>query len=87
MADPAIDTMIERVIAAGSRVELTVACRALDRLIRAGRYWVPQWYKASHWVAYWDTFGWPKTKPRYTRGAPETWWYDAARASKIEQPG
>lgn len=87
MADPAIDAMIERIIAAQSRAELTVACHALDRLIRAGRYWVPQWYKASHWIAYWDTFGWPKTKPRYARGAPETWWYDAAGASKIEQPG
>jgi microcin C transport system substrate-binding protein len=87
MADPAIDAMIERIIAAQSRAELTVACRALDRLIRAGRYWVPQWYKASHWIAYWDTFGWPKTKPRYARGAPETWWHDAAKASKIAQPG
>jgi microcin C transport system substrate-binding protein len=47
MADPAIDAMIERIIAAESRAALTVACRALDRLIRAGRYWVPQWYKAS----------------------------------------
>src|SRR5690349_22226274 len=57
----------------------------LDRLIRAGRYWVPQWYKASHWIAYWDTFGRPATKPRYARGAPETWWYDAGKASKIER--
>jgi microcin C transport system substrate-binding protein len=87
MANPAIDAMIERIIAAQSRPELTVACRALDRLIRAGRYWVPQWYKPSHWIAYWDTFGRPPTKPRYARGAPETWWYDAGKASKIEQPG
>ena len=87
MADPAIDAMIERIIAAQSRAELTVACRALDRLIRAGRYWVPQWYKASHWIAYWDTFSRPPSKPRYARGAPETWWYDAGKASKIEQPG
>lgn len=87
MANPAIDALIERIIAAQSRPELTVACRALDRVIRAGRYWVPQWYKASHWIAYWDTFGRPPGKPRYARGAPETWWYDAGKASKIEQPG
>jgi microcin C transport system substrate-binding protein len=87
MADPAIDAMIERIIAAESRGALTTACRALDRLIRAGRYWVPQWYKASHWIAYWDTFGRPPSKPRYARGAPETWWYDPNKASKIEQPG
>jgi microcin C transport system substrate-binding protein len=87
MASPAIDALIERIIAAQARPELTIACRALDRLIRAGRYWVPQWYKPSHWIAYWDTFGRPPNKPRYARGAPETWWYDAGKAPKIEQPG
>jgi len=87
IADPAIDAMIDRVIAADSREALTTACRALDRLIRAGRYWVPHWYKASHWIAYWDTFGRPPTKPRYARGVPETWWYDRGKASKVEKSG
>jgi len=82
IADPAIDAMIDHVIAARSRAELTVACRALDRLIRAGRYWVPQWYKASHWIAYWDTFGRPAAKPRYARGIPETWWHDRNKTTK-----
>lgn len=85
IAEPAIDAMIEKIIAAGTRQELTIACRALDRLIRAGRYWVPQWNKASHWLAYWDVFSRPATKPRYARGVPETWWYDRDKASKIER--
>ena len=38
IADPAIDAMIDRIIAAENRAALTTACRALDRLIRAGRY-------------------------------------------------
>ncbi|MBX9847059.1 MAG: extracellular solute-binding protein [Xanthobacteraceae bacterium] len=83
----AIDAMIDRVIDAASRDELRAACRALDRLIRAGRYWIPHWYKASHWVAYWDTFGRPRSKPKYARGVLETWWYDPKKAAKIEQPG
>jgi microcin C transport system substrate-binding protein len=87
IADPVVDALVERVIAATSRAELTVACRALDRVIRAGRYWVPQWYKASHWIAYWDVFGRPATKPRYSRGIPETWWYDAEKAAKLERAG
>ena len=87
IADPAIDAMIDRIIAAQTRDALVVACRALDRLIRAGRYWIPHWYKASHWIAYWDTFGRPPTKPRYARGVLETWWYDQAKASKIERSG
>jgi microcin C transport system substrate-binding protein len=87
IADPAIDAMIDRIIAAESRAALTTACRALDRLIRAGRYWVPHWYKASHWIAYWDTFGRPPTKPRYSRGVLETWWHDPEKASKMAHPG
>ena len=34
IADPAIDALIDSVIAANSRAELTMACRALDRVIR-----------------------------------------------------
>src|SRR5258708_5402565 len=44
MADPVIDALVEKVLAADSRADLTVACRAFDRVFRAGRYWVPQWY-------------------------------------------
>jgi microcin C transport system substrate-binding protein len=84
IADPLIDALIERAMAANSRAELTTACRALDRLIRAGRYWIPHWYKASHWIAYWDTFGRPPSKPRYARGVLETWWHDPHKASRIE---
>ena len=56
-------------------------------MIRAGRYWIPHWYKASHWIAYWDMFGRPAAKPRYARGIPETWWYDRDKAAKLEQRG
>jgi microcin C transport system substrate-binding protein len=87
IAEPAIDAMIDRIIAADTRPEMVTACRALDRLIRAGRYWIPHWYKASHWVAYWDVFGRPKLKPRYARGVLETWWYDRDKAAKIERSG
>ena len=44
IADPAIDALIEKIIGADNRADLTVACRAFDRVFRAGRYWVPQWY-------------------------------------------
>ncbi|MGH6790177.1 MAG: extracellular solute-binding protein [Pseudolabrys sp.] len=83
IAEAAIDALIDKIIAAKTRGELTAACRALDRVVRAGRYWIPQWYKATHWIAYWDVFGFPPQKPRYFRGIPETWWYDGARAAKI----
>ena len=83
MADPVIDALVDKIIGAATREELTAACKALDRVIRAGRYWIPHWYKASHWIAYWDMFGRPATKPRYGRGIPETWWYDRDKAAKL----
>lgn len=87
MADPVIDALVDKVIAADSRPALVTACKALDRVIRSGRYWVPHWYKASHWIAYWDVFGRPPTKPRYARGIPETWWYERERAVKNQRGG
>jgi microcin C transport system substrate-binding protein len=87
MADPAIDALIDRVIAAPTRPALVHACRALDRVIRAGRYWIPHWYKGSHWIAYWDMFGRPLKKPRFARAIPETWWYDPDKAAKLERKG
>jgi microcin C transport system substrate-binding protein len=85
IADPVVDALVERIIAAKSRAELTDACRALDRVIRAGRYWISHWYKASRWIAYWDQFGFPTVQPRYFRGIPETWWTDEAKAAKLKQ--
>ncbi|MEA2935905.1 MAG: microcin transport system substrate-binding protein [Variibacter sp.] len=87
IADPAIDALVEKIIGAETRPQLVIACRALDRVIRANRYWIPHWYKASHWLAYWDLFGRPPAKPRFGRGIPETWWYDAAKAAKLDGPG
>ena len=87
IADPVIDALIDRIVAADDRPSLETACKALDRVIRSGRYWIPHWYKASHWLAYWDVFGRPATKPRYARGIPETWWYDGDKAARLEQRG
>jgi microcin C transport system substrate-binding protein len=52
--DPVVDALNDRVIEAKSRDELITAARALDRVLRAGHYWVPQWYKAAHNLAFWD---------------------------------
>jgi microcin C transport system substrate-binding protein len=84
ISHPVIDALITRVIEAKSREELETAIRALDRVLRAGHYWVPQWYKAAHHIAYWDKYSRPATKPRYSRGVIDTWWYDEARAAKLK---
>lgn len=83
IADPAIDALTDIVINAETRDEQVTAARALDRLLRAGRYWVPHWYKAVHNLAYWDVYDRPEEKPRYARGVVETWWLNADRAAKL----
>jgi microcin C transport system substrate-binding protein len=83
ISDPVVDAMVDKAVAATSKEQLVTACRALDRVLRAGRYWIPHWNKASFWIAYWDQFGFPATKPRYARGAPETWWFDPDKAAKV----
>ena len=87
IANPAVDALVETIIAARTRSDLTVACRALDRVFRAGRYWVPQWYATTHRLAYWDEFSHPGKPARYAAGvgARENWWYDTAKAAKLEQ--
>jgi microcin C transport system substrate-binding protein len=92
IANPAIDALIAKILAADTRAELTTACRAFDRVFRAGRYWVPHWYRATHPVAYWDVFDHPESLPRYqidnyssSLGERILWWYDAAKAAKLEQ--
>ncbi len=56
---------------------------ARGRVLRAGHYWVPHWYKAAHHVAIWDKFSGPAIKPKYARGILDTWWYDPAKAAKL----
>lgn len=85
IADPVVDALIERAIAAPDRASLNTTCRVLDRVLRAGQYWIAHWYKPAHWIAYWDLFGRPEIKPRYARGIPETWWYDRDKAAKVER--
>jgi microcin C transport system substrate-binding protein len=85
IADPVIDALIDKIIAAETRSALVTACKVLDRVIRAGRYWIPHWYKASHWLAFWDVFGRPAEKPRYARGIPDTWWHDRDKAARLER--
>jgi microcin C transport system substrate-binding protein len=83
LADPVVDALIEKIAKAKSRVELNTAAKALDRVLRAGHYWVPMYYRDETWVAYWDAFSRPERQPKLGTGAPDTWWWDEAKAKKI----
>ncbi len=72
--DPVIDELIEMIIQAPDRDELVARCRALDRILLAGYYVVPQWH-IDYWrVAYWSKLGRPDHLSNLTPGVIDTWW-------------
>jgi len=82
-ADPAVDELVAIIDRAPDRESFTVAMRALDRVLRARRDWIPNWYAANHRVAYWDMFGFREPKPDYGFPVETLWWVDADRARAI----
>ena len=87
LANPAIDKLIDLVERATTRDEMTARVHALDRALRALRFWVPQWYKPEHTVAYWDMYAHPEPIPPYALGELDFWWFDADKAAKLKQAG
>ena len=82
ISDPIVDALIEQAVVADTREKLTIACRDIDRVLRAGHYWVPMWNVPAHKIAYWDLFGRPAQPAKYGLNAISTWWYDEAKAQK-----
>ena len=87
VANPAVDRLLDAVMAAKTREDLDVATRALDRVLRSIRFWVPEWYKDKYTVAYFDIFGRPENPPTYALGETSLWWYDTDKAAKLKAAG
>ena len=87
IADPGVDALIEKVIFAKDRAELVAVTKALDRVLLAHDYVVPQWTSLKQRTARWDRYSHPETMPRYGGSAfPTVWWYDEAKAAKTGAP-
>ena len=73
---PAVDVLVEKIIYAATREELTAACRALDRVLWYGYYLVPNWYLPVHRIGYHDKFIAPAPLPVYYDPFQllMTWW-------------
>lgn len=83
----AVDRLIDVVVAAETLDDMQTATRALDRVLRAEGFWVPQWYKSVHTVAYYDMYEHPDSLPPYALGHLSFWWYNAERAAELEADG
>ena len=83
----AADRLIEDVIAAGDRKTLNDATRALDRVLRAEVFWVPQWFRNTHNIAYYDMYRYPDTLPPYALGILDFWWFDQDAFARLKAEG
>lgn len=82
LRDPAVDRLVELVVAAPDRDSLIHRARALDRVLLWGHYVIPHWHIRTFRVAFWDRFGRPATTPRYALGF-DTWWVDRDRETAL----
>jgi peptide/nickel transport system substrate-binding protein len=72
--DPAIDAMINNMLAAHDRDGFVSAVRTLDRVLISGFYAIPVFNVREQWIARWNQI----ERPQFTTLTgylPETWWY------------
>jgi microcin C transport system substrate-binding protein len=87
LADEGVDQLLETVIRAETQEEMEVATRALDRVLRAHRFRVPQWFNDSAWVAYYNHYRHPEELPPYGLGFLDFWWVDPEAAEELREQG
>lgn len=78
LADPAVDDLIGRMVAAQDPRSFWAACRALERVVAHQHVLIPQWSAPTHRMAFDTTrLAWPEPMPPYASGetwAIATWW-------------
>jgi microcin C transport system substrate-binding protein len=77
LKDPAVDRLVEKLVAATTYKDLVAAGRALDRVLLNMYITVPHWYSPTHRVAYRNRFGIPQAPPLYYQAdgyVVSTWW-------------
>jgi len=83
ISDPAVDRLVELVIAAPDRQSLIMRTRALDRVLLWHHYLVPQYYSTEWWIAYWNKFGRPEKLAKYEPRGLSFWWIDPEKEKAL----
>jgi len=81
--NPAIDALIDKLIAAPSREDLVAATQALDRVLLWNHYVIPQWHFPFERIAYWDKYARPKQLASRSSAFLQTWWLDPAAVQRL----
>ena len=81
IADPAVDALLQKIVTATTRPDLSAATRALDRVLTHGHYSVPQYYGDAFLIGYRPgQFVLPAVVPPHYQAdtwAMSTWWASA----------
>jgi peptide/nickel transport system substrate-binding protein len=75
---PAIDGLIDTMLAAESREDFIAATQALDRVLTTGRYVIPIWFSDHSRLAHDRRLRYPQRLPMYGDWIgfqPDVWWY------------
>ncbi|MEK1855539.1 MAG: extracellular solute-binding protein [Phyllobacterium sp.] len=75
VASPAIDALLDKMLAVRGQQEFTSTVRALDRLLISGHYMVPIYYQPEQWVAHWAHLQHPD-KTSLVGNQLNSWWSD-----------
>lgn len=71
--DPVVDALVEQIISAPDRQSLIHRTRALDRVLLAGHYVIPNWYNPYDRIAYNKKLARPEITPK-SGVSIDTWW-------------
>ena len=78
ISDPAVDSLIRKIIFTDDREEQVAAIKALDRVLLANHYVVPMFYSGEVKIAYWSRLSHLERWPNYGLGFPSAWWSTGA---------
>ena len=84
--NPAIDTLIEDLIASPTRDVLVARTHALDRALLWNFYVIPMYHSKVDRIAYWNRFGFPDETPMQGT-SPNFWWVDPDLDSALQRNG
>lgn len=82
--NPVVDDLIRHMINAKTERELVAATRAFDRVMLWNFYHVPGMVRPGYRLTYWDRYGRPQTQPLSRPVFLDTWWWDPARAARVD---
>jgi microcin C transport system substrate-binding protein len=72
--NPAVDSLVDKLIAAQTRDELVTATRALDRVLQWNYYVIPNWHYNKWRIAWWSHIQHPENLSGMTPAIVDTWW-------------